>query len=233
MSSLHFTLEKFSGPLDLLLGLIDDRKFSITELALSEVTEQYLRHMQALEEERPDELADFLVIATRLLLLKSKMLLPQFAEEEEEDGESLEKQLRLYQAFRAVSRQLEKLWLSDSRSFFRFEPPRLPDVILPPVNATVANLEASMRALLLRLKPPKELPKIRLQNTVSLKERIEQLKTLLEKAKKISFLQTLQNPENRSEIIISFLALLELVKQKNVSLHQEENFSDIAIKSLS
>lgn len=231
MNQIHFQLEKFSGPLDLLLGLIDEQKLSLSDLALSEVTEQYLVYIESLEEERPDELADFLVVATRLLLLKSKMLLPQFSPEEEE-GPSLEEQLRLYQAFRSASRKLEKAWLLGRKSFFRIEPPRRPEVFSPPANVTNSHLHGSFLHLLERLKPAKALPTVHIDKTVSIKEKMEQIRELLRQAKNFSFFDTLENAENKSEVIMSFLALLELVKQRLVFLRQEDNFSDISIESM-
>ena len=129
----HFQLEKFSGPLDLLLSLIDEEKLDINELAISEVTEQYLRYLEAMEEKRPEELADFLVMATRLLLLKSKNLLPQL-ETDEEEGPSLEEQLRLYKAFVEASKKLNKKWLEGRVANFRIEPPRHPTSFVAPAN---------------------------------------------------------------------------------------------------
>ena len=123
----------FSGPLDLLLSLIAEKKMSITELALAEVTEQYVHSIDALEEKDPDELADFLVIATKLLLLKSKSLLPQFFPEEE-DGPSLAEQLKLYKAFVDASKKIHAIWEQSNNIYFRIEPTRRPTEFIPPEN---------------------------------------------------------------------------------------------------
>lgn len=224
----HFQLEQFSGPLDLLLSLIDEQKLSITELAISEVTEQYLSYLEALEEKQPEELADFLVIATRLLLLKSKNLLPQLVEDDE-DGPSLEEQLRLYKAFLEASHKLNKKWLAGQSAKFRIEPPRRPDSFVPPVNFSNNNLLQSMQKLLSRLKPLKDLPQRRIDSGVTVKEKFEQIKSLLHQVKQLSFSQTLSNAESRTEVIYTFLALLELVKQKSVALNQQGNFREIII----
>ena len=79
-----FTLDQFTGPLDLLLGLINEQKMDISEVSLSKVTEQYLNKLEQMEDKQPEELAEFLLVAARLLFLKSKKLLPQFSPEEEE-----------------------------------------------------------------------------------------------------------------------------------------------------
>ncbi len=106
----EFILEQFTGPLDLLLSLIDGQKLNISELSLSNVTEQFLNHLDKIENKKPEELADFLVIATRLLFIKSNRLLPQFTLEEDE-GPSLEDQLRVYRAFVEASKKLNKRWI--------------------------------------------------------------------------------------------------------------------------
>ncbi len=222
-------LEKFSGPLDLLLSLVNDKQMDITELALSEITEQYLLYLDKLEKNRVEELADFLVVGTRLLYLKSRLLLPQFMPEEEE-GQSLEEQLRLYKAFVDVSRKINKKWESKHRSVFRIEPPRKSEEFVVPVNLSSSILHDNMVSLINRLKPLKPLPETRIDRAVSMKEKLDSIRTILKKSKSVNFFEILNNSNNRTEIIVSFLALLELVKQKNVILKQDESFADIAIE---
>ncbi len=222
-------LAQFEGPFDLLLSLVDGEKLTLSEIALSQVTEQFLRHLDTLEETRAEELADFLVVAARLLLLKSKMLLPQFSPEEDE-GPGLEDQLRLYKAFVEASKKLNKQWLSGERSAFRNEPPRRPDGFAPPADVTLARLHASMVQLVKRLTPPKPLPTTHIDRAVSLKERIDTIRRLLSEKSRINFHDVLTSSRNKTEVIVSFLALLELVKLRTISLHQEEEFSDIVIE---
>ena len=228
---IDFKLQQFSGPLDLLLNLIGEEKLDISEVSLSTVTEQYLEYLEKIEDKAPEELADFLLVAARLLLLKSKKLLPQFTPEES-DGPSLEDQLRLYQAFVQASRKLNKLWVSEVKSFFRIEPPRRPTEFVPPENLGQENLHESLLKLLKRLQPLPELPQTRLEKTTSIKEKIEHIRSLLKKAEKISFTELLESGAGRSEIITSFLALLELVKQENIILTQNDNFTDITVERL-
>lgn len=231
MNLMEFTTKQFTGPLDLLLSLITDDKMSITEIAISEVTDQYVRYVEALEDDQvsPEELADFLVVAAKLLLLKSRALLPLFAAEEE-DGPSLADQLRLYKAFVEASRWMNKLWLEAKRGFFRIEPLRKAEGFVPPANATVETLHQSMLQLILRLAPPKPLPETTLDKGVSLKEKIANLKALIKKHQSILFHHTIENVRNKTEIIVSFLALLELVKQEEVRFSQEMHFGDIVIE---
>ena len=231
MKNVQIQLSRFTGPLDLLLNLISKKKLHISEIALSEVTEQYLRYLDTIEERDADELADFLVVATRLLLLKSRTLLPKFAADEE-DGQSLERQLRLYKAFMDASKPLSKLWLGSGRSLWHDEPPRRPTAFVPSENVTLATLRRSMIQLVNRLEPPKELPETRIDRAVSMKEKINRIRELLRAAKRLSFQDIVGEVRNKTEVIVSFLAILELMKQRAVALRQDESFGDIDIVRL-
>ena len=224
-------LAQFSGPLDLLLSLVKENKLNISQLSLSTITEQYLRYLEKLEKNKAEELADFLVIGTRLLYLKARLLLPQFAPEEEE-GESLETQLRMYKLFVDASRRFNKIWQNNYLAFFRVEPPRRPEITSWPANLSRASLFASLTALISRLKPLQALPQATIDATVSMKEKLDRIKNILKKIKRINFFEILENAHNGTEVIVSFLALLELVKLKTVSLKQEAAFGDIMVEKV-
>ena len=219
---------QFSGPLDLLLSLIAEKKMDIIELALAEVTEQYVTSLAQIDDTNPDELADFLVIATKLLLLKSKSLLPQFFPEEE-DGPSLADQLKLYKAFVDASKVVQKIWEQSPVSYFRKEPVRQPTEFTPPDNLTKDKLHASMVQLVHRLAPLKPLPKVTIDRTVSIAQRIGEIKAMLKKVKQLTFGEMLGKRANKTEVIVGFLALLELVKQRSVVLEQIGSFDDIIV----
>lgn len=229
---MQLQLTQFTGPLDLLLSLVEEKELNITEIALAEVTEQYLAHLDTLEEREAVELADFLVIAAKLLYLKSKRLLPEFLPEEEEDADSLEAQLRLYKQFVQVSRHIESSWLDSTKSVFRKEPPRAPAAFALPPSLSASALRASMVHLIKKIAPPKALPRTHIDKGVSLKERIDRIRTLLKSKEKMRFSEAIDNAENKTEIIIGFLALLELVKQQSVSLEQDSTFGDILISRI-
>jgi segregation and condensation protein A len=224
-------LQQFSGPLDLLLSLIEDQKLPITELSLSTVTEQYLDYLNTLEDDRPDEVADFLVIASKLLLMKAKALLPHFLPEEEE-GKSLEEQLRLYKKFVEASRFLSKRWVGMQHSFFREEPVRKVEGFVPPQNVNMKTVHKAITQIIARLKPPKPLPELSLDKRVSIKEVIENLRNMLKQHKEFSFHKSLGEKQNKTELIIGFLALLELVKLKTVHLDQQSHFGDIIVRRI-
>ncbi len=219
---------QFSGPLDLLLGLIQEEKLEISEVSMAHVTEQFLLYLEKLEETDAVELADFLVVAAKLLFAKSKHLLSSI-EPDEEEGSPLEEQLRLYRLFVETSKKIDALWMGSFHSYVRIEEPRLPVSIPVPENLTLNNWSISIANLLKRLSPPKALPETRIDRTVSLKETISRLKKLLEVEGQTKFSDILGGSATKTEIIVSFLALLELVKQREAEVNQTAAFSDIHI----
>ena len=225
-------LEQFSGPLDLLLALIQEQKLSISEISLSTVTEQFMTYLDTLEENRADELADFLLIASRLLILKSRALVSQFVPEEEE-GPSLAEQLRLYEQFVQAAKQVNKFWLGPKRSSFRVEPPRRRGaVFVLPTNVSLEALRVQLAQLIARLTPLQALPETRIDRAISMKQRIDHIRSILRTGHPVNFYDIIKPAANRTELIVSFLALLELVKEQFLAMRQEEVFGDIVINKL-
>jgi segregation and condensation protein A len=224
-------LEQFSGPLDLLLSLIEEKTLSLSEVSIAQVTEQYLERLDAMSQSDPEDIADFLVVASRLVLLKSRLLLPQFYSEEDE-GPSLEEQLKLYKSFVAASKVIDDMWCSSSHASFRYEPPHIP--IDPPLpdNLTQDNVLASMVQLVEHLRPPKPIPKAYIHAKVSVKERISHMKHMLKKTKQFQFHDMFSEGANRADVVVTFLALLELIKQQAVVLRQPAMFEDITIERI-
>lgn len=224
----EFKLEQFSGPLDLLLALIEQEKLSITEIALAKVTEQYFAQLEKLEENRPEELADFLVIATKLVYLKSRELLPQLAPEEEE-GPSLADQLKMYKRYLDASREILKNWEAGRVAYGRLEPSIKPEGFVLPVNGKTNDLRDSFLFLLKRIKPINPLPKVSIDRAITVKARLQSIHDLLNKHRRLSFSQLLSSAENKTEVIVSFLALLELVKTGSAAVKQDATFADLEI----
>lgn len=223
-------LEKFQGPLDLLLQLIEQEKLDISEIAIAKVIEQYFAYLSKMEEKQPDELADFLVIATKLVYLKSKYLLP-FLYPEPDEGPSLAEQLKLYKRYAQASKVVEKLWSRGLVAYGRAEPPpaRSPEFALPG-NASVMNLQSAMILLLRRLKPLAALPQVTIDHSVSVKHKIEAIYAKVKELHRLSFGDIWRAASSKTEIIVSFLALLELVKQQRVSIIQSVAFEDMVIR---
>ena len=222
-------LEKFEGPLDLLLQLIDQEKMDISEIALSKITEQFFAYLDKLEKNRPEELADFLVIAARLIFLKSHNLLQYANPQEEENGPALADQLKLYKQYVEASKTINILWQAGKVAYGRVEPPIKVTEFILPTNAGAQNLHTAMTTLLRRLKPVEALPKVTIDHSVSVKQRIDAIRQLLTGSKEVSFKHILANAKNKTEIIVSFLAILELIKEKSVHVKQAWSFEDMFI----
>jgi len=223
------TLEKFEGPLDLLLELIEKEKLPITEIALSEVTEQYITYLDTLEERHPDEIADFLVVASKLVYLKSKTLLPFLYQTEEVEGPSLAEQLMLYKRYIEASKKLNILWLQNNISYGRVEPPIKLEKLFIPENATSTSLQNSFLNLLKRLRPVDPLPKVSIDRSLSVKERIVSIYETLKQLRQCTFDYFIDSVHNRTELVINFLAILELVKTEKIFVKQPNSFEQLTI----
>ena len=224
-------LEKFQGPLDLLLQLVELEKMNISEVSLSQVTEQFLKHLDTLEASRSDELADFLVIATKLVYLKSKNLLP-YLYPEEDDGPSLADQLKLYQQYVEASKKITILWEQNRIAYGRVEPPVKVEGFVLPSNAHVDDLYKNIQALVKRLRPVNPLPSTTIDHTISVKARIDKIRAFLQSAKKFSFSQILEDAQNRTEVIVSFLAILELLKDGSACIKQGGSYEEMKIEKI-
>jgi segregation and condensation protein A len=223
-------LQTFDGPLHVLLELIQGEHMPITEVSLADVTEKYLEYINS-HEVPPAELADFLVVATKLLLLKSQAILPIEVENEEEDPSTLALQLRLYKEFVDASRTLEERFDGALWSFERANP----DVVKLDLNEVVTNLRGedlreSFAGLLKRLEPFFKLQTAALERVVSVKERLREIHDAILSRTKMTFRQIAEAGKSKVDVVVSFLALLELVKQRAVQVVQSGVFDEIEIK---
>lgn len=225
-------IDNFEGPLDLLLQLIEKEEMDITEVSLLQVAEQYLDYLDTIEDKKPDELADFLLIAAKLLYIKSKALLPGVEVDEEEAGD-LAEQLRMYKKYVEASRLLEKSFEDKSFAFSRQADIRSLKVDFePPASLNKNKLKRIFAGIVHELEVIARLPRKSLEKVVSIKEKIKQIQELLAQKSSFNFNQMAAELKSRTEIIVSFLGLLELSKQREVHLEQLEAFGDIYIKSL-
>jgi segregation and condensation protein A len=217
-------LERFEGPLDLLLQLIEKHELDITEVALAEVTEQYLDFLDHEADLPPSEMADFLVIAAKLLLIKSRVLLPQlFVEEGEDDAKELREQLAIYKLYLSASENILSRYQSKTAAFAREKLPKIEiDEFNPPANVISDNLQVLFAGLLESLEKIVEPEPEVIKRTVSLRERISKLRQLFKPGSRMTFNELLSDVSNRTDIIVSFLAILELVKQRQVVARQDE-----------
>lgn len=229
------TLPVFEGPLDLLLHLIERQELDITEVSLAQVTNQYIEYLAQLSEHDPDNLADFLVVAAKLLLIKSRVLLPQPPvppAEEEEEGQDLVRQLIEYKKFKEAAQMLQEIEARGLHSYIRLAPtPRLePEVDLGDIS--LDDLLDTVREAL-SIKPPAPTVNGTVAPVIiTIADQIDLIQRETARGRRASFLGLLKRATSRLEIIVTLLALLEMVKQQRVTMRQETSFGDILIVGL-
>lgn len=230
----HIQLEQFEGPLPLLLALIEREKLDITRVSLAKVSDQYLEYLSREENISLDNLARFLSIAARLILIKSKALLPilQFTDEEEEEIGDLEEELRRYKLFKEASLRLGMLVLERHRIITRESMLHTVSVFLPPKNLAKEDLAMYFRSVLGELPSMEILEEKRVAEIVTLEEKISLLQESIKNRVKKSFSEIISGATDRVHVIVSFLALLELVKQRIVHAEQGEMFGEIHFENL-
>lgn len=204
--------EAFEGPLDLLLQLIEAEELEITTIALAEVTDQYLSRVKDLKREDLAEISDYLVIAARLLLLKSRALLPEDSVSEEEDPDDLAAQLLEYKRFKEMALNLEERLQAPGRSFSK-----LPTAITLPEEVVtdgvdIDGLHHAFCEILDRMPEPTPLKEESLEPAVTIEECIDAIKTALAKGP-AAFSAMFTKLQSRVQMIVTFLAILELIKQ--------------------
>jgi segregation and condensation protein A len=227
-------IEQFEGPLDLLLQLIENQELDITAVSLAKVTEQFLGYVKSLQDKNPLSLANFLAIAAKLLVIKSKALLPnlELDLEEEETAFDLTQQLLLYKKYKEAARFLKCLDLKRRQSWVREVELNDRITFLPDPDITVENLGLSLRSLAEELKEIVRLPQKVMAQVVSITEKIEHIQKLISDKIETSLSDLIKESKDKTEVIVTFLALLELIKQRVLVVEQEKIFSDITIKKL-
>jgi segregation and condensation protein A len=240
-----YKLEVFEGPLDLLLHLIDKNEVDIYNIPIKEVTDQYLEFVQAMQELELEVTSEFLVMAATLLAIKSKMLLPKppVIEYDFEDGydddfdprAELVQKLIEYRKFKAIADTLREKEFDRSLVYTR-EPddltPYAPVVQVNPVEGLdVTDLLLAFRRTLLKLATRNTVAKIQ-RDEISVKDRMKQLVDLLaERGGKLLFSKLFDNATSKDDVIVTFLALLELMKVKSIECYQHRLFDDIVIQA--
>lgn len=234
---MNIKLEKFEGPLALLLQIIEKEELDITQVSLSKITDEYLNYIKNPNNNiNPDEMADFLVIAAKLLLIKSKALLPYLQPEEKEEIDDLERQLKMYKEFIEATKRVEKM-IGKKKFMFQREFNR--QAILknihffsPPKSLKLMDMQMIMSDVINRLRPAEKIEEGVVEHKISIEEKIAELQNMIINRIKFSFNHVLSEAKNKTEIIVSFLAMLELIKQRTIVVDQDELFSEITICSI-
>jgi segregation and condensation protein A len=230
-------LPVFEGPLALLLHLLEQEELDITEVSLRLVTEQYLAHLRDADRLNLDKLAEFIGVGARLLLLKSRALLPRDPEDapvtldDEDDPENLVRALQEYRRFKQAAEHLRSLEAEHRTAYRRSAPP--PELPLPPglEGVTLASLVELFTQVLTRVpedRPARAIPRPR----VRLADRIRGLVERLDRDGRASFLSLLGDAPTRTSVIVEFLAVLELIKVRYLAAEQGEVFGDIDLVRL-
>ncbi len=234
-SSYNVAIPVYEGPLALLLDLIERAELDITSVSLAQVTDQYLSYVRALEQVTADEISSFLVIASKLIQIKSEALLPRppVREVGEEDpAEDLARQLRLYKRYKEIGLWLEDRQNKNLRTFLRVAPPPKVEAKLDLSGITLADLLEAAERMYAQEQEKQSLGTVITAPKVTIREKIEMIATRLRVEHGATFRGLLGETPTRLEIVVTFLALLELVKRYRVQAQQESLFSDIAIQPM-
>lgn len=223
-------MEAFSGPLDTLLNLIEGRKLSISQVNLAQVCDAYLAHVEKLPHLPLAETSQFVLIASTLLLIKSRTLLPSLTltEDERESVEELERRLARLRIIRQAAKSLRQEWGSAPLVFAERAPRR--DPVFAPGEATIERVAETAKRIVSILPKPEQMAKAAVAPVLALEEVIVQLRDRLSNAFKARFSE-LTRSRNKHDTIVYFLAALELVRSGSISATQEKLFSDITLEA--
>lgn len=234
----------FEGPLELLLSLIEERKLFVNEISLADVTNEYIAHLKSLSTGSTNQhianVSYFIVIASTLILIKSKSLLPNLSltEDEEEKIEDLEQRLKLYRCIKNISFEVKKQF-GVSIIFQPCDRVWSEPLFSPDPEMTLPILASSIQEVLKNIPVEKEiLPEVEIRKVINIDQMIDNLTDRIQEAMTVSFKQFSQSQgaENKEEarvhIIVSFLAMLELVREGIIDVIQNVSFEDISISKI-
>ena len=242
--STQYTIEMpaFSGPLDLLLHLINRNELDITAISLATVTKQYLDQIKQLKSERIEHLIDFLAIGARLVLIKSRALLPKSptiiigeTDEEEDPAEQLARQLRRYKQFKEMANWLAQREKNRLRTHLRIAPP-LKRIIKPTLDlagVTPIHLHTLFLEVLERMQQVEESVSIVEKQQITVSGQINHLRTTFKQHQSILFRDLLSQKTSNVELAVTLLAMLELIKRQELTAVQEHLFGPIHVSALS
>lgn len=224
-------VEKFEGPLDLLLELIQDEKLDITEISLAKITDKYLNEVTRLDPKAYD-VAEFMLVAARLLYLKSKALLPSLeTEKEEAEIEDLKAKLEIYKKYKDASKEFGNILAKNQRSFPAKKPKITVPSFVPPKGIEMNQLMKIFQKLITDM--PEELKREEValpSEKITVEEKLAHLEMSFKKKKIHKLSHLIKKSGSKLEAIIIFLAVLEMVKCKRIQVQQTSNFEDIELR---
>jgi len=233
-SAYQVALPVFEGPLDLLLHLIEREELDITQVSLAQVTNQYLEYLAQISERDPDNLADFLVVAAKLLLIKSRVLLPQpptavSPEDEEDVGEDLIRRLIEYKRFKEAAGWLKELDEQGLRSYVRLAGVPFLERTVDLGDITLDDLLTAVHQVLVITPPGPSVDETIAPIIITIADQMNLIEQETAMGRPVSFRRLLGRSTSRVEVIVTLLAVLEMVKQLRVTMQQDQIFGDIMI----
>jgi segregation and condensation protein A len=225
----------YQGPLDLLLQLIERAELDITKLALAQVTDQYLEYIHKLPELSAQDVSAFLVVAAKLIQIKSEALLPRppVREEGEEDlGEALARQLMEYRRYKYVADFLSRQEEQGLQTFLRLAAPPKIEGVVDLSEISLDDLAEAAQSILYKLDHRSSLNSVVMPSTVTIRQKIRLIARLLRQKGRASFNILLNGARTRLEIVVTFLAILELMKQRIVQAKQAKTFGEIELEPI-
>ncbi len=223
----------YEGPLDLLLDLIERAELDITSISLATVTDQYLTYINKLEQINADELSAFLVIAAKLLQIKSEALLPRPPARtpgEEDVARSLVDQLKLYKRYKEIGGWMHERQEANLRTFLRVAPPPKVEPKLDLSNITLEKLVVAAQEAFAKESSKQPLGVIIAAPRVTIREKIDLITKTMKEVEHSTFRALLNQGASRLEVVVTFLAMLELVKRYRIQARQEGLFDEIEIE---
>ncbi len=231
----HVSLDSFEGPMDLLLHLISQARIEIREIFVSPIIDQYLDFMEQMPVEHMERTSEFVAMAARLLEIKSRWLLPK-PPAEEEDPEQLEndliRQLELYRQYKQASSLLRQKQQQAALVFYRLPEEHYQQERIEPGNLTLEKLVAAFERMQLRLAQPDQESAAEnhiQRDSFTVREKILHITQRLRRSSRVGFLSLFEGASTREEVIVTFLALLEMVKNNLVNVEQKQEDKDIMI----
>jgi len=223
----------YEGPLDLLLQLIERAELDITRLALAQVTNQYLQHLKALQDLAAEEVSAFLVIAAKLLQIKSEVLLPRppVREEGEEDpGEALARQLIAYKRFKLIAEGLGLREEVGLHTYLRLASPPKVEGSVDLSGLGLDDLLEAARQIFARTDDRPGLKTVVTPSPVTIRQKIKHITLMLRERGRATFRAMLGGTKTRIELVVTFLAMLELIKRHMIHANQEKLFGEIELE---
>lgn len=249
MEEIAYKLEAFEGPLDLLLHLIEKNKVNIYDIPIVEITEQYLDYVSKMQRSDMDVMSEFLVMAATLLRIKSKMLLPKEEKEEEEAGDprqELVERLIEYKKYKYAALELKDMEIDAGRSFYKkkllpkevleYEEEIDPMDILSEMDVNLASLNSIFNDVMKRMTDKVDPVRSKFgrieKEKISVDDKIKLIRERMRGLGGIHFRSLLEAQATKFEVVVTFLAILELVKTGMVIVRQQEQFGEIYLDSL-